>query len=63
MQRSDVRLSVPSLDSRCGLLLWAGDIDQQWRAGAGRPTATALSSKCGQCHVDSRVNEAELTSW
>jgi len=32
MQRSDVRPSVPSVDSRCGLLLWAGDIDQEWRA-------------------------------
>jgi len=21
--------------------------------------STALSSKCGQCHVDSRINEAE----
>ena len=32
-------------------------------AGAGaqqqRRRSTALSSKCGQCHVDSRVDEAE----
>jgi len=30
---------------------------QQERRSPGR--STALSSKCGQCHVDSRINEAE----
>ena len=30
---------------------------QQQRRSPGR--STALSSKCGQCHVDSRINEAE----
>jgi len=42
-----------------GLLLsalLAGDIDRQRRAPvshAGALSSTALSSKCGQCHVDS----------
>ena len=39
-------------------------IDRQRRApgsssAAARGRSTALSSKCGQCHVDSRINEAE----
>ena len=48
-----------------GLLLSAvraGDIDRQLRAPGGRQQrrrSTALSSKCGQCHVSSRVDEAE----
>ena len=50
-----------------GLLLSAvraEDIDRQRRApgsssAAARGRSTALSSKCGQCHVDSRINEAE----
>jgi len=33
-------------------------IDSQTAVGAGR-RSTALSSKCGQCHVDNRVHEAE----
>jgi len=44
-----------------GLLLsavLAKDIDRQ-RPAAAAPQHTALSSKCGQCHVDSRINEAE----
>ena len=51
---SSVRLSVFSIDREqqrraAGLLLsavWVGDMDRQ--------QAPALSSKCGQCHVDSR---------
>ena len=40
------------------------DIDRQRRApgsssAAARGRSTALSSKCGQCHVDSRVDETE----
>jgi len=40
-------------------------IDRQRRApgsssAAARGRSTALSSKCGQCHVDSRINKAEL---
>ena len=50
-----------------GLLLSAvraKDIDRQHRApgsnsAAARGRSTALSSKCGQCHVDSRINDAE----
>jgi len=50
-----------------GLLLSAvraKDIDRQRRAPGGssaaaRVRSTALSSKCGQCHVDSRINEAK----
>jgi len=50
-----------------GLLLSAvraKDIDRQRRApgsssAAAQGRSTALSSKCGQCHVDSRINEAE----
>ena len=50
-----------------GLLLSAvraKDIDRQRRApgsssAAARGRSTALSSKCGQCHVDRRINEAE----
>ena len=43
----------------------AEDIDRQRRApgsssAAARGRSTALSSKCGQCHVDSRINKAEL---
>ena len=40
--------------------LWAGDTDRQLSAPRvayqlqAHPAATALSSKCGQCHVDSR---------
>ena len=49
-----------------GLLLSAvraKDIDRQRRApgsssAAARGRSTALSSKCGQCHVDTRINEA-----
>jgi len=42
----------------------AKDIDRQRRApgsssAAARGRSTALSSKCGQCHVDSQVDEAE----
>ena len=39
-----------------------GDIDRQrWAPYAQQQQhrSTALSSKCGQCHVDSRVDEAE----
>ena len=50
-----------------GLLLSAvraKDIDRQRRApgsssAGARGRSTVLSSKCGQCHVDSRINEAE----
>ena len=45
-----------------GLLLSAvrtKDIDRQhWEPGSTGPKQ-ALSSKCGQCHADSRVDEAE----
>jgi len=39
-------------------------IERQRRApgsssAAARGRSTALSSKCGQCHVDSRINKAE----
>jgi len=41
----------------------AGHIDRQRRApsngAAARVRSTELSSTCGQCHVDSRVDEAE----
>ena len=30
-------------------------------SAAARGRSTALSSKCGQCHVDSRINQAEQT--
>ena len=62
-------LSVPSFDSErraAGLLLSAprtGDLDRHSTVGAGaqqqRRRRTAHSSKCRQCHVDSRVDEAE----
>jgi len=50
-----------------GLLLSAvraKDIDRQRRVlgssnAAAQGRSTALSSKCGQCHVDSRVDDAE----
>ena len=50
-----------------GLLLSAvraKDIDRQRRApgsssAAARGRSTALSSKCGQCHADRRINEDE----
>jgi len=49
-----------------GLLLSAvraGDINQQWRmsgnVAATRGRTTALSRKCGQCRVHSRIEEAE----
>ena len=32
---------------------------QQQRRRSTSPRSTALSSECGQCHVDSRVDEAE----
>jgi len=32
---------------------------QQQRRRSTSPCSTALSSECGQCHVDSRVDEAE----
>jgi len=35
----------------------APDARQQQRRSPGR--SVALSSKCGQCHVDSRINKAE----
>ena len=67
-----VRLSVcPSVFSiirpqqrrATGLLLSAraGGGYRLSAANAGRPRrcSTVLSSKCGQCHVDSRVEEAE----
>ena len=53
----------PQQRRAAGLLLSAvraGDIDRQRRSpgAAARCRSTALSSKCGQCHVDSRVGEA-----
>ena len=60
MERSSVRLSVPSQRREAGLLLSApraGVIDRQQEPGhlaAGR-RSTALSSKCGQYHGDRRV--------
>jgi len=73
MQRSGVRLSVCPIirpqqrRATAGLLLsavQAGDIARQRQApcsngAAARGRSTALGSKCGQCHVDSRVDEAE----
>ena len=58
----------PQQQSAVGLLMGAmraGDIDrrapgaQQQRRRSTSPRSTALSSECGQCHVDSRVDEAE----
>jgi len=63
-----VRLSVSQSNAAAaGLLLsavLAKDIDRQRRvsgssSAAARGRSTALSSKCGQCHVGSRINEAE----
>ena len=64
-----VRQSVRQTQQRraAGLLLSAiraKDIDRQRRApgsssAAARGRSTALSSKCGKCHFDSRINEAE----
>jgi len=59
-----VRLSVPAA---AGLLLSAdpvglGDIHRQRRAPCAQhqgSRSTALSSKYGQCHVESRVDDAE----
>ena len=75
IKRSGVRTSIcPSVSLShqsnavaAGLLLSAvraKDIDRQRRApgsssAAARVCSTALSSKCGQRHVDSRINEAE----
>ena len=62
-----VRLSCHSAIQRraAGLPLSAvraGDIDRQWWAPGAeqqRRRSTALSSECGKCHVDSRVDETE----
>jgi len=57
--RLSVRMSHQQQRWPAGLLLsalLAGDIDRQRRAPvshAGALSSTALSSKCGQCHVDS----------
>ena len=64
MKRSSVRLSVPSIDrsSGAGLLLSALRArDQSTTPGTQqqRRRSTALGSRCGQCHVDIRVDEAE----
>ena len=54
-----IRLSVPSIDpSSGGFAACAGRRYRSIAAGAER-RSTALSSKCGQYHVDSRVYEAE----
>jgi len=60
----------PQQRRAAGLLLSAvptGDLDRQWQApctqqqrATARNRSTALSSKCGQCRVNSRVDEAEL---
>ena len=58
---SAVRLSVPSIDSSSGGFAAERRANRRYRstaAGAGaqeqRRRSTALSSECGQCHVDSR---------
>jgi len=60
-----VRLSVCTITAAAGLLLSAGDINRRRapssNGAAARGGNTALSSKCGQRQVDSRVDEAELT--
>jgi len=43
------------LRTRAASLLLPGALHCRWISFAG----TALSSKCGQRHVDSRINEAE----
>ena len=60
-KRSGVRSSVcptyrPLQQRAAGLLLWArraGDSDRKWRP-PDAAAATAVSSKCEQCHVYSR---------
>jgi len=59
--------SIKKTAAAAGLLLsavWAGDDDRPWQVPSSISAAAplrspALSSKCGQCHVDSRVDEAE----
>ena len=67
--RPSVSQSVPSVERSSGVrrvCCWAPyaqkiSIDSAGRpaAAAPQPGAAALSSKCGQCHVDSRINEDE----
>ena len=69
MKRSSIRpsagLSLPQQRRAAGLLLsavHAEDSDRQRRPPSAyqqRRRSTALSSKCRQCHVVSRVDEAE----
>ena len=70
MKRSSVRQSVclsyrSTTGAACGGFAAERSAGRRYRtiAGAGaqqqRRRSTAHSSKCGQCHVDSRVNEAE----
>ena len=59
VERPSVRLYVPSFHRSSGVrrvCCWAPNNSN---GAAARGCSTALSSKCGQCHVDSQDDETE----